>query len=775
MRCLLKKVELLAPAGHKDALIGAINAGANAVYLAGKRFGARAYANNFSDEELIETIEYAHIRGVRVFVAINTLVFDDEVRELIDYADFLVKHHVDALIIQDLGMIDLFVKRYPDTEIHVSTQFNTHNLYQVKMLKALGVKRIVLARETSIETIKAIKKEVDIELEVFIHGALCVSYSGNCLMSSMIGGRSGNRGECAQPCRLPYQLYKDNQKIQDTSYLLSTKDLMTIDHIGELIDIGIDSFKIEGRMRKREYVIETVKAYRHAIDHHLEQKSYNSHDDIDRLKRVFNREFTKGFVLDELPRLINNSEFQSHMGVPLGKVVSYQKNRVKILLEEPIRIGDGYRILSKEPYGDIVSRIHYKNDLVNEALPHMTIELDVKEAVEINSLVVKTTDVTIENDDLMYLSENFKCVFIKGKVVARFNEKLMLEISDGTNVIHKVSEDVIEKALQNPTLVDEIDLRFRKLGNTPYAFLTLDIESDENIFIPVKMINQLRRDAIDELTNLRTFKHVEKRILDVTFEPLILDETPQKFMVKVKTQEQYDIAISLAIEDILIEEPLKVPFFRETDRMSQRRIQTNRKKTIDKPTYIHDIGSILLNSHNQDLFGDQFLNVTNIYSAYTLFRLGLKRITLAYEVSKDRMYQFMELFEQKFQVIPPVDLIVYGRPDLMLTKYCPIAKTFKTNPHCHLCEKNQYALEDRLHQKYPLLHDGNCHLRILHSKPIHLFQYLQELKASKISGLRIDLTIEDGNQAKDIIKFYQSYGKEKNNPVKDYTYGRFMK
>ncbi|MFA6378090.1 MAG: peptidase U32 family protein, partial [Acholeplasmataceae bacterium] len=347
----MKKVELLAPAGHKDALIGAINAGADAIYLAGKRFGARAYANNFSDEELIETIDYAHVRGVRVFVAINTLVFDDEVEDLISYADFLVKHHVDALIVQDLGMIDLFVKRYPDTEIHVSTQFNTHNLYQVKMLKALGVKRIVLARETSIQTIKAIKKEVDIELEVFIHGALCVSYSGNCLMSSMIGGRSGNRGECAQPCRLPYQLYKDNQKIQDSSYLLSTKDLMTIDYIGELIEIGIDSFKIEGRMRKKEYVIETVKAYRHAIDQHLSHQKYDSTNDIDRLKRVFNREFTKGFVLNEVPRLINNSEFQNHLGVPLGKVIGYQKNRVKILLEEPIRIGDGYRILSPEPYG----------------------------------------------------------------------------------------------------------------------------------------------------------------------------------------------------------------------------------------------------------------------------------------------------------------------------------------------------------------------------------------------------------------------------------------
>ncbi len=773
MRCDLKKVELLAPAGHKDALIGAINAGADAIYLAGKRFGARAYANNFSDEELIETIDYAHVRGVRVFVAINTLVFDDEVEDLISYADFLVKHHVDALIVQDLGMIDLFVKRYPDTEIHVSTQFNTHNLYQVKMLKALGVKRIVLARETSIQTIKAIKKEVDIELEVFIHGALCVSYSGNCLMSSMIGGRSGNRGECAQPCRLPYQLYKDNQKIQDSSYLLSTKDLMTIDYIGELIEIGIDSFKIEGRMRKKEYVIETVKAYRHAIDQHLSHQKYDSTNDIDRLKRVFNREFTKGFVLNEVPRLINNSEFQSHLGVPLGKVIGYQKNRVKILLEEPIRIGDGYRILSPEPYGDIVSRIHKKDELVKEALENEVIELDVKNAIQIGSIVVKTTDVTIENEDLAYLSENYKCVKLNGKVTAKVGQHLKLDLSDGFHQVSVSSAELIEQAEQNPTSREEIELRFSKLGNTPFEYSLLEIENDENGFIPVKMINQMRRDAIDQLVYYRTLQDQERKVVNVMFDPLSFDDEPQTLKVKVKTMDQYQSAISCGIEEILIEDTLKVTDIRESDVMSLRRIQTDQKKTIEGVSYIHDIGSILLNSNQYDLYGDQFLNVTNIYSAYTLFKLGLKRITFAYEVSKDRIFKFMELFEKKFQTTPPVDLILYGRPDLMMTKYCPIAKTYKTNPHCHLCEKNQYALEDRLNQKYPLLHDGSCHLRILHSKPIHLFQYMDELKMSKISGFRIDLTIENAELSKKIIQFYQH--KEKNNPVKDYTSGRFIK
>ncbi|MDX9691905.1 MAG: peptidase U32 family protein, partial [Acholeplasmataceae bacterium] len=204
-------MEILAPAGSMETLIGAINAGAQAVYLAGRRFGARAYAANFSDEELIQAINYAHLRGVFVYVAVNTMIYDDEISELTEYTDFLVINHVDALIVQDLGVMHLLRKRYPDLEIHASTQANAHSLDQVRFLKELGIKRVVLARETSLDIIKQIKKQIDIEIEVFVHGALCVCFSGNCLMSSMIGGRSGNRGECAQPCRLPYALIKDQK------------------------------------------------------------------------------------------------------------------------------------------------------------------------------------------------------------------------------------------------------------------------------------------------------------------------------------------------------------------------------------------------------------------------------------------------------------------------------------------------------------------------------------------------------------------------------------
>ena len=229
----MEKIELLAPAGNMNGLKSAISAGADAVYIGGYAYSARGYAENFSNEEIIEAINYAHLYGVKIYVTVNTLVYDDEVETFINYIDFLHTHNVDAIIIQDLGMFDLIRKMYPNLEIHASTQMHIHNVEGAKFAKKYGMKRVVLARETSIEMIREIKKNVDIDLEVFCHGALCVSYSGQCLMSSLIGGRSGNRGVCAGTCRLPYDLVDNHlNKINNDKYLLSMKDLNTFKYIG---------------------------------------------------------------------------------------------------------------------------------------------------------------------------------------------------------------------------------------------------------------------------------------------------------------------------------------------------------------------------------------------------------------------------------------------------------------------------------------------------------------------------------------------------------------
>ena len=284
----MKKVELLAPAGSWESLYAAINAGCDAVYLGGYMFGARHFAPNFSNDELKEIITTCHIYGVKVYVTVNTLIKENEVQTFIDFIDFLHNNNVDAVIMQDLGMIDLVRKTYPNLEIHASTQLHIHNLEGVRFCENLGLKRVVLARETNIESVKNIKNKTNIEIELFVHGALCVSYSGQCLMSSLIGGRSGNRGSCAGTCRLPYKLISNNKQLNEEDYVLSMKDLCTLEHIKELIESGIDSFKIEGRMKRPEYVYLAVSLYRKAIDSYYETHVNNvDYLAIENMKLVF--------------------------------------------------------------------------------------------------------------------------------------------------------------------------------------------------------------------------------------------------------------------------------------------------------------------------------------------------------------------------------------------------------------------------------------------------------------------------------------------------------
>ena len=268
----MKKPELLAPVGNKECLIAAIEAGCDAIYLSGIMFGARKFANNFNNQELKEAIDYAHKYKVKVYVTVNTLIYEDEVEEFIKYVDFLHKSNVDALIMQDIGMMDLVRKTYPNLKIHASTQMHIHNLEGTKFMEDLGLERVVLARETSLLEIKKIKENTNIQLEIFIHGALCMCYSGQCLMSSLIGGRSGNRGTCSQCCRLQYDLISDNKKVNKNKYLLSTKDLNSIDNLYKLLELNIDSLKIEGRMKSPEYVYQVVKIYRMIIDNYYLNK-----------------------------------------------------------------------------------------------------------------------------------------------------------------------------------------------------------------------------------------------------------------------------------------------------------------------------------------------------------------------------------------------------------------------------------------------------------------------------------------------------------------------
>ena len=284
------KPELLSPAGSFECLKAVIEAGCDAVYLGGKSFSARSFATNFNNEELVEAIKYAHLYGVKVYVTVNTLVYEKEVDSFIEYIDFLHQNNVDAILVQDIGMLHLIRSIFPNLEIHASTQMHIHNIESAKLMKKIGVKRVVLARETPLELVKEIKK-IGIDVETFVHGALCVSYSGQCLMSSLIGGRSGNRGSCVGCCRLKYDLKINDKIVYKDKYVLSMRDLNTVKDIGKLIDAGIDSLKIEGRTKRPEYSYLVTKIYRKAIDNYIKYKDVkiSKKDEMDLLE-IFNRE-----------------------------------------------------------------------------------------------------------------------------------------------------------------------------------------------------------------------------------------------------------------------------------------------------------------------------------------------------------------------------------------------------------------------------------------------------------------------------------------------------
>ena len=407
--------ELLSPAGNIECLKSAINNGADAVYLGGKSFGARAYAGNFNKEELLEAINYAHLYGVKIYVTVNTIIYNNEIEEFLDYIKYLYQIGVDALIMQDIGMISLVRKKFPNIDIHASTQIHNHNNEGIKLLKELGVTRVVLDREMSLEDIEKIN--VDIEKEVFIHGALCNSYSGCCLFSSMNGGRSGNRGECTQPCRLPYKLIK-NGKYIDTSnkYLLSTKELNTTKNFDKLMESDIVSFKIEGRMKSPSYVGYVTRIYRKLIDNYKNNsKQIVNQKEENNLKILFNRNFTSGYLFSDK---VMNTFTSNHQGLEIGKVLEVTPKKIKIKLYNNLYQEDGIRFKNSN-LGMIVNFIYNeKNLLINKASTGDIIYLDNKINLKDKDTLIKTSSNYLDKE---ILSVEEKKILININVLLKDN------------------------------------------------------------------------------------------------------------------------------------------------------------------------------------------------------------------------------------------------------------------------------------------------------------------------------------------------------------------
>ena len=485
------KHELLAPVGSMEALYQAIHHGADAVYLGGKSFGARKFVNNFDDEEMIDAINLCHLYGVRIYVTVNTLIYDIEVSSFLSYITFLVEHGVDALIMQDMGMIRLVRKHFPKVEIHASTQMHNGSLKALKELEKLGVVRAVIDREVPLDVINT--WDTSLDLEIFIHGALCVSYSGCCLFSSIVGNRSGNRGECAGNCRLPYQLVNESDEVLDKGYLLSMKELNTMEKIEELLKSRAYSFKIEGRMKSPEYVGFITAFYRMMIDEYEQTGKVSiNQEKVDQLKTLFNREFTKGFLFHEDKGDIVNSKTSNHIGLSIGKVLNVSKKYITIRLNRTLTQEDAIRFVESNK-GMIVNKLYdQKERLINESSENTVVLVDNKIGLDTLDHVNKTQDRKLLNELQKYKE---KKIPITMEIVAKLGEELTLTIADFSHHQVVVKGGKVEKALKQPVTKEILARQLSKLGNTPFtaSLDDIQIQLEENLFINIKGINELRR------------------------------------------------------------------------------------------------------------------------------------------------------------------------------------------------------------------------------------------------------------------------------------------
>ena len=655
----MNKVELLAPAGDFSCLKAAIEAGCDAVYIGGKLFGARAFSSNFTDDEIIKAINYAHLFGVKVYVTTNTLIYDKEVERFLEYISFLHKNNVDAVIIQDLGMLDLVRQTFPNLEVHASTQMHIHNLDGASFMEKLGVKRVVLARETSISKIKEIKEKTNIDIEIFIHGALCVSYSGQCLMSSLIGNRSGNRGTCAGSCRQSYSIVDENNNIiLNNKYPLSMKDLCSLENLKTLLDIGITSLKIEGRMKSSSYVYTVVKLYRLAIDSYYKNNNiYIDEKELYNLKKIFNREFTKGFLFDEENNKVINMKRPNHQGVEIGKVINYKNNVATIKLNDEININDGLRIVGKKDIGVNVNNFYINSKLVKTAKKGDIITIKVNDKVEKDDKVLLTLDSKLNEEINNIISSNQRKVLVKARFIAKEDKQITFELTDFINKVVVISENKVTKALNKPITKEEIKEKLNKIKDTVYKYESLDIEIDDNIFIPLNIINDLKRKAFEELNNKRLYKIPYKRC---------------EYKRNVKSYPKEKLLNILISKDEGIDSlKKKYDYIYSSNNIDNTilllpRVIDKYKENYNKDVLVGDIG--YFNKHKVCITDTSF-NVVNSYTVAFLHSLGAERVTLSYELTKKQIEILINAYEERYKAHPNLELVVEGYEEVMISKF----------------------------------------------------------------------------------------------------------
>ena len=720
--------ELLAPAGSMESLKAAIACGADAVYLGMQKFGARAYSNNFDEESLVEAVNYAHLRGVRVYVTMNTIVFQNELPETFKLLDFLNEAGVDAVITQDLALLTYVASHFEDMEAHCSTQMGIDDAEGALLVQELGAKQVVISREVPLSKAREIKKQTHLSLEAFIHGALCISYSGNCIMSGMTGNRSGNRGRCIGSCRKLYDIVNvTTGESMGQNYILSTKDLNTIDCVDQLD--CFDSLKIEGRMKEPIYVANVVSRYRMALD------GTATPEDVEKLNRTFNRTFTQGYLLGEDRGNITNVERPNHHGFLIGRIASARKGLYEIALTSPLKQGDIIRIRHGEE--DVVltaNKLYDKGGkLINGAENRCFVKL--RERLSIGDAVYKTKDIAFEKELESQLTGEYRRFPLDMTVHAYPGAPLVIDASGlGEHCTYTGSEELSE-ARSNPTTAEAVSKQLDRLKETVFELGCVECE-DHNAFIPAKLLNAARKDIVEQLY-AQKLAAKPRRTKKPTPQPYACLE-PQKphLTAFATTQEQYDACIRAGVKTV---------YFRNFVPRNSAQYPDHEGLVL-----VGGLGGIQHYRHKNPLVTDYSLNVVNAPSVAHMHQLGACRVTLSYEINQSQLEELLYAYQQECGGTPSLEMVVYGHAPLLVTKYCPLKKMGL----CGTCRTNRYEIHEP-HGSFPLLFGDNCDTTVLNGKVLNLLDEMPGIKG--VEAFRLNFTIETAEEVQHIIE--QAKGK----------------
>ncbi|MBR0350946.1 MAG: U32 family peptidase [Clostridia bacterium] len=814
-------VELLSPVGDFDCLKAAVQNGADCVYFGSNMFSARASATNFDINNLEKAIQYAKLRGVRTNLTLNTLIKNNEFEAAYNLAKSAYEFGIDAIIVQDLGLGMKLINDFPDLPIHASTQMSAHNLQGVLELEKLGFKRVVLARELSAEEIEYICKNTNVEIECFIHGALCICYSGQCLFSSMVGGRSGNRGKCAQPCRLPYSLVDDNNSTLDSGYILSPKDLYGLEFLPQLIKCGVTSFKIEGRMKTPEYVATITRIYRKYINlaNSLLKENSQSIDNTDKtaykideqdkkaLLQVFNRGLSSTGHLDKEPNqnLIYKDK-PNNMGLPLGIVQKFNNNKgyITLKLKENISVGDTVS-LENETGTYTISELmkNDKNITLGKTGDIVTIGR-MKGNINVKDNVYKMSSKELTKTALDSLDKENKKILLNAKITIKKGNPLSILITSANNYdiyndlnltcsLDEVPVDAQNRPLTKETVIEKIN----KTGNTFFEFARIDVDLDENCFIPsLSLLNELRRKSLEAVENFG-LSRITRKANESSFNSVCTssanlqskNQTPKISLLLNVLNTSLDYTRIENIDKLYI--PLKY-FANKKYSFILKSLSEKFKLYIYLPTIIkanyrnmflnniensvtdYNIKGIvlsnisnfvllenLLNNKKLELIANYTFNIYNNETINELKKLGISCYTVSPELDKESIINLgvqnctnkssCSQDNATFQK----EAIVYGRIPLMNSNYCLLGKTNKCYPKCDAkCNnfENHYYLKDRKNMLFPIVPDNvQTVTTIYNCKTLSILP--NELN---IDFARIDVLYENIDEINRIIEIVRS-------------------